>query len=1724
MAHRYQFVCIAEHKKLEADIPDEQAKFVQLGFKSWWSQARATPEGGVSGGTSVHAHRCFMARRLDWSSLPKGRYLPAEPMNWTAILVRGYVNVIVVTAYFKDGIGMVAENVAMMADIAGWLLAAGLPWLIVADWNTTPELLLQSGVLDGLEAVVLAPRDCSATCSMGSGRLIDFAVASKSMAPAILVEADYMAPVRPHVALRVHLNLKLFDDMIRVQAVPPAPRVPAISKAQHRALCGIPEDASAQAKRRKLPRKGSQSTTKRSTDPPTDDLQEDQSDVPEVQQAVSWAEARQVARAMVRPGLQAAQHRPSNARQAIEDSGGVTEHLKGDDAFDEASAVSVARSLVTDSFAFILSKSQALRLGARYGATITTAEVYLAAKDPSLDSRLQLAVGRAKGPRYKTRAVKDVLGCKGPLETAGASHELRLWAVVASKLNLLVKLQRHEGPLALTQASDIRLIVAQSIVEIGRMAQSDGGLELLQEAEEWQLFAKNWALHESADFLTWAAKANDVLELKLREAAQQAKRQFIRWQDDQVADHHAKGIYAWVKKAGRELCDGDVVHLGQVAVSNEDSANARAEPWGDLWQVLEETPQQFAAGLCAAWEELCVAMKAESLPERTMAHFHEALYTFDANTGRGSDNIGPNFIKALPMEAKGELLALFNDILLTGAWPWQWLHTIICLIPKPTGGDRPIGLSPMLMRLFFRCFADVTRGWTMEKHGAWDTAIKGSSSLRAALKRALDIECAQAADEIFALILLDIEKFFDSIPLPVLIRAGLRLGYPAALMALNVLACLALRTLKSNSGAAKELQAYRSIVAGLGEACNLARIIIYKVCEDYTAQFPSVPLKTFVDDMAQFTHGPSYQVARDAMLAGRALAVGIMSEGFVISKKSQLLTNCERTKHLVSSTLTGVGVHINCVDKAVDLGIDVSASAERAGAKRAARVKLAFAKAERITRLHRRHVRLNMVKTVVVSQASYGTEAVGIRPSEAMALKRKITAMLGLKQGMCSATLLAIHREQQPVASIRWRQLKEWISLWVDNPQDHDKIRVTWNKTFHVLRQQESTAARWSLVNGPVAGLIATLIDIGWNPKKPDVWFTQEGTMWWMTRDPMDMLQIRNEFLQLSELADWRAAARHHLGTGMEGGVHVVPLLKLRRKLKREGLIVQVGLLDAIATAGLWTDHRCKEAGYSISSVCKFCGQSDDTEEHRLWGCKVIMDSDDPDIARSNHLAKYAQRLADDGSGETMAQRAQCFWLRGLIPRSWITEDPTPAQRIWASGICQQELWDAEARSVYIDESAGAFSSNEVLRRCGWGFVILSEDNTVLGAVSGTQPGTEQTQNAAVLTGIEYMLKHSVGDICVRPDSNMAVDGLRRVLRGELSQFGPHAHSWHAISRALEARHGAVTVERVDAHADVDDYIEHGYPVQDWIGNEVADYLAGEAARANGPSLQRITDWDFFCGRATLILKRAMVVHRLYLGPAGATTGPRGVWRQTEHPVHQAIRLSGHQLCRDSRGAFQCLACGQRAGRRSLKEWLATGRCPALHEVAQDQLLALDQEATGSVMIGTRMTDRTHSLVWKRGVWLCTSCGGYAKATLDAKSTCVKLVAPCRPPTSSGTGVLRRFGRGDTPKVGMQWPMPDYYAAERQADPMHVLWPDMRKGSEARRKRKAVDDRPQEDSPDGPSSSAAGPVRAVVARTEEAHDSFGAGCQFFDVADDEEQDPDPWGDQAQHGLDTDEEV
>ena len=143
-----------------------------------------------------------------------------------------------------------------------------------------------------------------------------------------------------------------------------------------------------------------------------------------------------------------------------------------------------------------------------------------------------------------------------------------------------------------------------------------------------------------------------------------------------------------------------------------------------------------------------------------------------------------------------------------------------------------------------------------------------------------------------------------------------------------------------------------------------------------------------------------------------------------------------------------------------------------------------------------------------------------------------------------------------------------------------------------------------------------------------------------------------------------------------------------------------------------------------------------------------------------------------------------------------------------------------------------------------------------------------------------------------------------------------------------------------------------------------------------------------------------------------------------EHPVRQAIRLSGHLLRKDARGAFQCLACEQRANHRQLKAWLCNGPCMALQEVGPDGLCARAERS--EVLNGNKTVHPSHRLARKRGVWFCTTCGGFAKAAFNAKSNCRKLTDACEVSTTPGEKVLERIAIGLPSLCGGSWPLVDH--------------------------------------------------------------------------------------------------
>ena len=144
----------------------------------------------------------------------------------------------------------------------------------------------------------------------------------------------------------------------------------------------------------------------------------------------------------------------------------------------------------------------------------------------------------------------------------------------------------------------------------------------------------------------------------------------------------------------------------------------------------------------------------------------------------------------------------------------------------------------------------------------------------------------------------------------------------------------------------------------------------------------------------------------------------------------------------------------------------------------------------------------------------------------------------------------------------------------------------------------------------------------------------------------------------------WAAAAEHHLGAGLQDGTDLFVLRKLRRHLCRKHLPDQVGILDAVASAGMWPLQRRLDAGYLPPEgeqwTCCLCKGRQDTELHRIWECPAL-DESLPGMKVDPMLRRQALQNAAE---------QPCLWLRGLPYSSWYSDIPEAPEQAetWAVG------------------------------------------------------------------------------------------------------------------------------------------------------------------------------------------------------------------------------------------------------------------------------------------------------------------------------------------------------------------------------------------------------------------------------------------------------------------------
>ena len=313
----------------------------------------------------------------------------------------------------------------------------------------------------------------------------------------------------------------------------------------------------------------------------------------------------------------------------------------------------------------------------------------------------------------------------------------------------------------------------------------------------------------------------------------------------------------------------------------------------------------------------------------------------------------------------------------------------------------------------------------------------------------------------------------------------------------------------------------------------------------------------------------------------------------------------------------------------------------------------------------------------------------------------------------------------------------------------------------------------------------------------------------------------------------WEKAARHELGTGLEGGADLTTLFKHDKFLGKKGLTCSPRHALAAATASCWTQERRYRAGLVESPLCPRCEEEDEDMHHSSLAmpCQYAVGIFD-ETQQLVHKATQAKNTLE------------CFWLKGVCAtildfarhevegswrqfrewsinrsllihlwgRLWNAQRPANQACSYHSGVCQTVLgkpWNAGNCTVRS-------LMNSFKPTGGW-----------MGTLG---EGELDTVGRAEFMACVVAAEGTRGSVVHVTDYEILKKGQDRGWPTPRLGQGCFPDIWWRLSPALKSRQGTFTVQWQRAHVAAADIKRENHDMVLVFGNEMADAVAKQAA------------------------------------------------------------------------------------------------------------------------------------------------------------------------------------------------------------------------------------------------------------------------------------------------------
>ena len=613
------------------------------------------------------------------------------------------------------------------------------------------------------------------------------------------------------------------------------------------------------------------------------------------------------------------------------------------------------------------------------------------------------------------------------------------------------------------------------------------------------------------------------------------------------------------------------------------------------------------------------------------------------------------------------------------------------------------------------------------------------------------------------------------------------------------------------------------------------------------------------------------------------------------------------------------------------------------------------------------------------------------------------TAAGGKAPGGCLTTALAISLgggEKDPTVAQPFQLLKEFATAWKKLPKWHSAFEVVWRSAVGRLQDPN---CRWSKVGGHLAAVVATLMDKGWQPHRPDKWEDPQGQLWELDlQSDICGQQLAKVLTHSFVAAVWKRGRVGRCASGAQGGVDWKATLKYHGGLVAKGEHKQAGIVGMVLQAGCWLEQRRQQAGYHADGICEACKLAPGTEWHAFWEC--------PEATRSPLQEKPSAELVGRARHEKGSN--ECFWVRGLVPQAWAQElvDKSPPRLLeWAGGVfCHVDKVVIPPGSTFVagsDGAGGTHGKSALLRRVGWGFVLMEQhDLKIVGWRAGTFDETNQTVPRAELQAVVRLAGSTNGDIVVWCDNLGTVQGVHG---GPAALHAVNGDLWERFWKARTARPGLFAVKKIKSHLDEEPSLICTFPLLGVFCNLVADRLAGFAAGQVQVAEQTCNELvRLYRDVATVQQWQAARVQEVMEARGFHESCAKGSPRQARARKTWLQRLgeekaaTSHQVAWHPKGGLACLVCGTKGRGSRLFRWLRQPCAPRGMQVG----------------LGHKIR-KTRGAVW------CRRCGGWATKARGLAPAVLKLGRTCLGfPTEHGKRAIAALLKGRPPQGVIDWP------------------------------------------------------------------------------------------------------